>query len=89
MILPNSVQEVQLDVLPAALCERLGKDLSVVVDRETCAGKKVLLGVNRFLAKKTDKDIVFEDFKGKGICKDATSSYHNWYYVLCIQYPIL
>ena len=60
-------------MLPEALCERLGKDLSVVVDRETCAGKKVLLGVNRFLAKKTDKDIVFEDFKGKGMCNYVRS----------------
>ena len=47
MILHNSVQEVQLDVLPVALCERLGGAMSVVVDREMCAGKKVLLGVNR------------------------------------------
>ena len=53
-------------MIPPALCEKLNKNLSVVIERETCAGKKVLLGVNRFLAKKTEKDFVFEDFKGQG-----------------------
>ena len=40
--------------------------LQVVVDREMCAGKKVQLGVNRFVARKTEEDLVFEDYEGKG-----------------------
>ena len=65
----SSFQEVELDVVPSALCENLGEDLSVVVERETCAGKRVRRGVNRFLARRTEQDLVFEDLKGKeGAC---------------------
>ena len=77
----SSFQEVELDVVPSALCENLGSDLSVVVERETCAGKRVQRGVNRFLARRTEQDLVFEDLKGKEgacighLCQDM---YYPW-----------
>ena len=68
-------------MVPSALCENLGEDLSVVVERETCAGKRVRRGVNRFLARRTEQDLVFEDLKGKEgacighLCQDM---YYPW-----------
>ena len=52
-------------MVPSTLCANLGSELSVVVERETCAGKRVLRGVNRFLARRTEQDLVFEDLRGK------------------------
>ena len=65
--------------MPSALCANLGSDLSVVVERETCAGKKVQRGVNRFLARRTEQDLVFEDLRGKEGAWSSQSSHYVRY----------